>query len=47
VLGTWQQIGATLPLPCAAQHVDPWSVQGGADGKIDYNKLVEQVGAAC
>jgi hypothetical protein len=26
------------------QHIDPWNVQGGADGKIDYNKLVEQVG---
>lgn len=22
----------------------PWDVQGGADGKIDYNKLVEQFG---
>ncbi len=31
------------PLPTRVQHVDPWSVQGGADGKIDYNKLVEQV----
>jgi hypothetical protein len=27
------------------QHVDPWNVSGGADGKIDYNKLVEQVRA--
>eukprot|EP00967_Tisochrysis_lutea_P130710 scaffold226480_cov15-Tisochrysis_lutea.AAC.1 len=25
------------------QHVDPWNVQGGEDGRIDYNKLVEQV----
>jgi len=26
------------------QKVDPWNVQGGEDGRIDYNKLVEQVG---
>lgn len=26
------------------QIVTPWDVQGGADGKIDYNKLVEQFG---
>eukprot|EP00983_Pelagomonas_calceolata_P125647 1161225-Pelagomonas_calceolata.AAC.26 len=26
-----------------AGHVDPWNVQGGEDGRIDYNKLVEQV----
>lgn len=26
------------------QLVTPWDVQGGADGKIDYNKLVEQFG---
>jgi tryptophanyl-tRNA synthetase len=26
------------------QVVTPWDVQGGADGKIDYNKLVEQFG---
>mgnify|MGYP006285962803 CR=1 FL=1 len=25
------------------QVIDPWSVSGGADGKIDYNKLLEQV----
>lgn len=24
--------------------VTPWDVAGGADGKIDYNKLVEQFG---
>jgi hypothetical protein len=43
---------ACLPLtPCsgparcaAAQVVTPWDVTGGADGKIDYNKLVSQVG---
>ena len=29
------------------QHIDPWNVQGGADGKIDYNKLVEQVRTVC
>lgn len=23
--------------------VDPWTVSGGADGTIDYNKLLEQV----
>lgn len=28
----------------AAQVIDPWSVSGGADGRIDYNKLLEQVG---
>ncbi len=27
------------------QHIDPWTVTGGADGKIDYNKLLEQVSA--
>ena len=32
-----------LHLP-AHQVVTPWDVTGGADGKIDYNKLVEQVG---
>ena len=26
------------------QVVTPWDVSGGADGKIDYNKLVEQFG---
>ena len=30
-----------------AQHIDPWTVSGGADGKIDYNKLLEQVRHAC
>ncbi|MEW5299662.1 MAG: hypothetical protein WDW36_002655 [Sanguina aurantia] len=30
----------------AEQVVDPWNVQGGADGKIDYNKLVEQFGCS-
>ena len=24
------------------QHVDPWTVSGGADGKIDYDKLIQQ-----
>lgn len=28
----------------SVQVVDPWSVSGGADGRIDYNKLLEQVG---
>jgi tryptophanyl-tRNA synthetase len=28
----------------AEQLITPWEVQGGADGKIDYNKLVEQFG---
>eukprot|EP00200_Dunaliella_tertiolecta_P004984 CAMPEP_0202352296 /NCGR_PEP_ID=MMETSP1126-20121109/8550_1 /ASSEMBLY_ACC=CAM_ASM_000457 /TAXON_ID=3047 /ORGANISM="Dunaliella tertiolecta, Strain CCMP1320" /LENGTH=398 /DNA_ID=CAMNT_0048944489 /DNA_START=49 /DNA_END=1245 /DNA_ORIENTATION=+ len=28
------------------QHVDPWNVQGGEDGRIDYNKLVEQFGCS-
>lgn len=27
----------------AAQSVDPWTVQGGADGKIDYDKLCRDV----
>ncbi len=32
-------------MPCLPpQVVTPWDVQGGADGKIDYNKLVEQFG---
>jgi len=26
--------------------VDPWTVSGGADGKIDYNKLLEQFGCS-
>jgi len=26
--------------------VDPWTVSGGADGKIDYNKLVAQFGCS-
>lgn len=26
------------------QVVTPWDVSGGADGKIDYNKLVQQFG---
>lgn len=35
---------AFTTLPChTSQHVDPWNVTGGTDGKIDYNKLVEQV----
>ena len=25
------------------QVIDPWNVSGGADGKIDYNKLLAQV----
>ncbi|GLI58625.1 hypothetical protein VaNZ11_000360, partial [Volvox africanus] len=28
------------------QVVDPWSVSGGADGRIDYNKLLEQFGCS-
>uniref|UniRef100_A0A7S0YEQ1 Tryptophan--tRNA ligase, cytoplasmic n=1 Tax=Polytomella parva TaxID=51329 RepID=A0A7S0YEQ1_9CHLO len=28
------------------QHIDPWTVSGGADGKIDYNKLIEQFGCS-
>ncbi|KAG2498999.1 hypothetical protein HYH03_003185 [Edaphochlamys debaryana] len=28
------------------QSIDPWSVSGGADGKIDYNKLLEQFGCS-
>lgn len=35
-----------LRLDLTAQVVTPWDVAGGADGKIDYNKLVEQVGGA-
>ena len=31
-------------LSSPAQHIDPWNVKGDASGKIDYNKLVEQVG---
>lgn len=27
----------------AVQVVDPWTVSSGADGTIDYNKLLEQV----
>lgn len=29
--------------PGACQVITPWDVTGGADGKIDYNKLVAQV----
>lgn len=37
---------APIATPIAApQVVTPWDVAGGADGKIDYNKLVEQVAA--
>lgn len=28
------------------QHIDPWTVSGGADGKIDYNKLLLQFGCS-
>lgn len=28
----------------AEQLVTPWEVSGGANGKIDYNKLVDQFG---
>ncbi|KAG2439245.1 hypothetical protein HXX76_004606 [Chlamydomonas incerta] len=28
------------------QVIDPWSVSGGADGRIDYNKLLEQFGCS-
>ena len=31
----------------SSQVVTPWDVTGGADGKIDYNKLVAQVGECC
>jgi hypothetical protein len=34
--------GAAAPVD--EQVVTPWDVAGGADGKIDYNKLVEQFG---
>lgn len=30
-------------MPQCVQQIDPWSVSAGADGKIDYNKLLEQV----
>ncbi|GAX84011.1 hypothetical protein CEUSTIGMA_g11436.t1 [Chlamydomonas eustigma] len=44
------QTSSTSSEPSAAatseQVVDPWNVQGGADGKIDYNKLVEQFGCS-
>lgn len=30
----------------AEQAVTPWDVSGGSDGKIDYNKLVEQFGCS-
>lgn len=39
--------GSILPhsaQPCT-QVITPWDVTGGSDGKIDYNKLVAQVGA--
>ncbi|EFN53541.1 hypothetical protein CHLNCDRAFT_25698 [Chlorella variabilis] len=29
---------------CPSQVITPWDVTGGADGKIDYNKLVAQFG---
>ncbi|KAL6765634.1 hypothetical protein V8C86DRAFT_2455941 [Haematococcus lacustris] len=38
---------AAAPIPAdSEQYIDPWTVQGGADGTIDYNKLVEQFGCA-
>lgn len=42
------RLPSNRPAPpiAAPQVVTPWDVAGGADGKIDYNKLVEQVGAA-
>jgi tryptophanyl-tRNA synthetase len=35
---------ATNGASAEEQVVTPWDVSGGADGKIDYNKLVEQFG---
>ncbi len=35
------------PMSTLSQVVTPWDVTGGADGKIDYNKLVAQVGECC
>lgn len=32
------------PVADGEQHVTPWDVTGGADGKIDYNKLVKEFG---
>ncbi|PRW61499.1 tryptophan--tRNA cytoplasmic [Chlorella sorokiniana] len=38
-----EQVEAQQPAD-GEQVVTPWDVTGGADGKIDYNKLVEQFG---
>jgi hypothetical protein len=35
-----------LTAAALAQVITPWAVTGGSDGKVDYNKLVEQVRAA-
>ncbi|WIA29340.1 hypothetical protein OEZ86_011845 [Tetradesmus obliquus] len=46
-----EQQQATPPEEAAAaesgeQVITPWDVQGGADGKVDYNKLIEQFGVS-
>uniref|UniRef100_A0A383VE13 Tryptophan--tRNA ligase, cytoplasmic n=1 Tax=Tetradesmus obliquus TaxID=3088 RepID=A0A383VE13_TETOB len=47
-----EQQQATPPAEEAAaaesgeQVITPWDVQGGADGKVDYNKLIEQFGVS-
>eukprot|EP00898_Chlorokybus_atmophyticus_P006174 jgi/Chlat1/6558/Chrsp45S06033 len=35
---------AAGPAPEDEQNITPWEVQGGADGAIDYDKLVDQFG---
>ncbi len=30
-------------LPVSLQVITPWDVSGGADGKVDYEKLIREV----
>jgi len=39
-----EDVNGTTASSIGEQVVTPWDVSGGADGKIDYNKLVEQFG---
>lgn len=40
----WAKARAMEDQKSTEQVVTPWDVSGGADGRIDYNKLVEQFG---
>ena len=40
---TAQEVLHVVILGAVAQVVTPWDVSGGTDGKIDYNKLLNEV----